>query len=193
MQVNFLYRSQRKTIFHIFSQCLIFLPKNMLSSVVFRAREALIERGCCMNVFFDERIKVMSVDDPKIIELSRSIKSWAQVLRTAMRLGDVTDNSMQIQLGIDKGNFSRILSGQANFPVDKLVLFCEIVGNDLPIHWIAYQRGYELRVIPKLLEQQIEQKNKAIKEREERIAYLEGQMELLKEVISSIGSNLKNN
>lgn len=120
-----------------------------------------------------EGLKIMSVDDSRIIELARSIKSWTQVLRTAMRLGDVTDNSMQIQLGIDKGNFSRILSGQANFPVEKLSLFCEIVGNDLVLHWLAYQRGYELRFIPKLLEEQLEkeraEKEKALK----RIAILE--------------------
>mgnify|MGYP000906926155 CR=1 FL=1 len=140
-----------------------------------------------------EGLKIMSVDDSRIIELARSIKSWPQVLRTAMRLGDVTDNSMQIQLGIDKGNFSRIMSGQANFPIDKLSLFCEIVGNDLVLHWLVYQRGYELRVIPKLLEEQIHQKNEAIKEKEEHIAYLEGQIELLKEVISTIGKNIKAN
>lgn len=120
-----------------------------------------------------EVLKMMSVNDAKIIELARSIKSWSQILRTAMRLGDVTDNSMQIQLGIDKGNFSRIVSGQANFPVDKLVLFCEIVGNDLPIHWIAYQRGYELRFIPKILEEQLEKERAAKEEALKKIAILE--------------------
>lgn len=120
-----------------------------------------------------EVLKMMTVDDAEIIELARSIKNWPQVLRTAMRLGDVTDNSMQIQLKIDKGNFSRILSGQANFPIEKLVLFCEIVGNDLALHWLAYQRGYELRFIPKLLEEQLEKERAEKEEALKRIAILE--------------------
>lgn len=109
-----------------------------------------------------ERVKIMSTESQNIIQLAKSIKTVSQALKTAMMLGDVTAETMHILIEIDKGNFSRILSGQSNLPIEKIAKFCEIVGNDLLIHWIAYQQGFELRVIPKTLEAKIAEQEKEI-------------------------------
>lgn len=42
----------------------------------------------------------------------------------------------------------------AHFPHDKLADFMEIVGNDIPLRWLAHQRGHELRPLRSTLEQQ---------------------------------------
>lgn len=127
--------------------------------------ESIIEGG----------IKIMGVEEVKIIELAKTIKSWSQVLRVSINHldEDLSDDTVALHLEIDKGNFSRILKGQSNFPMDKLIKFCKIVGHDLPLHWLAYQAGYELRVIPKTLEEKLIEKDKIIEERDKKIAIFE--------------------
>lgn len=121
----------------------------------------------------EENLKVMSVESTKIAELARNQKSWTQAIKTAMRLGNVSDKEIYIELDIDKGYFSRILSGDANLQNDKIPQFCEIVGNDLLLHWLAYQRGYELRILPKTLEEKLSAKEKEVEELKEKLSYVE--------------------
>lgn len=41
--------------------------------------------------------------------------------------------------------FSRIMvNGQHHFPQDKLNLFMDLAGNEAPLMWLAYSRGYDL-------------------------------------------------
>ena len=121
-------------------------------------------------------IKLMSADNLKIIELAKSIKTWSQVLRASINLLDdsLSDDSLALQLDIDRGNFSRILKGQSNFPFEKLIKFCRIVGHDLPLHWLAYQGGYELKVLPKTLEEEIRKERGEKEKALATVAYLEG-------------------
>lgn len=123
----------------------------------------------------DGEFKLMSADNLKIIELAKTIKSWSQVLRASINLLDDTlsDDSVALQIDIDRGNFSRILKGQSNFPFEKLIKFCRIIGHDLPLHWLAHQGGYELRVLPKTLEEQLEKERAEKEEALKRIAILE--------------------
>ena len=132
-----------------------------------------------------ERVKIMSTESQNIIQLAKSIKTVSQALKTAMMLGDVTAETMHILIEIDKGNFSRILSGQSNLPIEKIAKFCEIVGNDLLIHWIAYQQGFELRVFPKTLEQKILEKDKKIEKLSQE---LESLRSLVKESLANNSS-----
>lgn len=120
-----------------------------------------------------EAVKIMSSDNVKIIELAHTLKAWPQVLRHSIRLAEMTDDEVSVQLEIDRGTFSRILKGEANFPLHKLKLFCEIVGHDLPLQWLAYQNGYELRVIPKTLEEKVEAQAKEIEALKEKLSYAE--------------------
>lgn len=130
----------------------------------------------------EESLKIMSVENTKIVELARSQKTWVQAIKTAMRLGNASDKEIYIELDIDKGYFSRILNGDANLPNEKIPQFCEIVGNDLLLHWLAYQRGYELRILPKTLEEKVEALSKENEELKSRLSYAES---LLRPVSSS--------
>lgn len=46
-----------------------------------------------------------------------------------------------IDLGIDKGHWSKIQGGQNSFPADRLNELCDLMGNDIPLQWRAFQRG----------------------------------------------------
>ena len=133
----------------------------------------------------------MSIDNPKIRELAKSLNSWTQVLITSIREGKMNQDAVRLQMNYDSGLFSRILSGQANFPIERLSEFNEIVGHDLTIHWLCYKNGYEAHILPKLLEKQLSEKDNQLKEKEERIAHLEGEVEILKEAFASIGRNMR--
>jgi len=46
-------------------------------------------------------------------------------------------------LGIDAATWSRIESGQANFPVNKLENLMDWCGNEAPLMWLVNARGYD--------------------------------------------------
>ena len=133
----------------------------------------------------------MSIDNTKIRELAKSLKTWQQVLINSIREANMTQESVQLLMKYDKGTFSRILSGQAHFPPERLNEFNEIVGHSLTLHWLCYREGYEAHVLPKLLEKQIKEKDEELMEREERISYLEDRIEWFKETIEALGRNIK--
>ena len=46
-------------------------------------------------------------------------------------------------LGIDAATWSRIESGQAHFPVNKLEQLMDLCGNEAPLMWLINARGYD--------------------------------------------------
>ena len=47
-------------------------------------------------------------------------------------------------LEIDAGNWSRMMNGSAAFPPDKLIPLMDLCGNEIPLQWFAFKRGYKL-------------------------------------------------
>jgi transcriptional regulator with XRE-family HTH domain len=133
----------------------------------------------------------MSIDILRIRELAKTLKTWTQVLITAIREADMTQEEVCLLMKYDSGNFSRILSGNANFPPDRLREFNEILGHHLTLYWLCYQDGHEAHVLPKLLEKKIDEKNEELKEKDARISSLEKEIEIFKEVFASMGRNMK--
>jgi hypothetical protein len=125
------------------------------------------------EIIESETLKIMSAENLKIIELSRTIKTWAQALRTSINISGLSDDQVRLELDIDKGNFSRMLSGQANFPIDRLNALCRTLGHSLPLYWIGYQGGFDLIILPKTLEKELEKERLEKEKALERVAYLE--------------------
>lgn len=120
-----------------------------------------------------EYLKIMSIEDLKLQEIATSLKSWSQVLLFSIRHSGLTQDAVRLSMKYDKGTFSRILSGDAHMPPDRLNEFNEIVGHKLTLVWLCLREGYEIRVIPKTLEEQLE-KERAEKENAlKKVAYLE--------------------
>jgi hypothetical protein len=59
------------------------------------------------------------------------------------------EKEVHIPLGIDAGHWTRMRSGAAGIQWDKLEAICDLCGNDAPILWMLYQRGYDLNSLRK--------------------------------------------
>ena len=73
------------------------------------------------------------------------------------------DKQLSMALGVDKGQFSRWSNGTEGIkwtPLEKLMDHC---GNDAPVLWMAYQRGYDLNAMRKR-ETELEKHNRELRE-----------------------------
>lgn len=54
-----------------------------------------------------------------------------------------SDKTLYMDLGIDPGHWSRIMRGEAHFPIDKLPDLMDACGNESPLLWLVDARGYD--------------------------------------------------
>ncbi len=71
------------------------------------------------------------------------------------------DKQIRMELGIDAGHWTRIMKGEAHFPLNKLNHLMDYCGNEAPLYWLAENRGYELT--PK--ESELERENRILREK----------------------------
>lgn len=77
-----------------------------------------------------------------------------------------------MELDIDKAQWSRIQSGQAHFPHDRLVHLMDAMGNDIPLVWLAFQRGKGLHLLESEQQRQMRAKDDEIAKLRERNEWL---------------------
>jgi len=103
---------------------------------------------------------------PEQIAVQRSLgESIVLCLRVA---GFDIDKTPAAEIGVDKAQFSRWKSNQEGIKWEKLTDLMDKCGNDAPLLWMLYSRGYELTSIHKR-ENALEKENRLL--REENIAY----------------------
>ena len=90
------------------------------------------------------------------------------------------EKEVHIPLGIDAGHWTRIRSGSAGTDWQKLEAICDLYGNDAPILWMLYQRGYDLHSLRK----RETETERALREAKERIEGLERDKRVLVEALS---------
>jgi len=96
--------------------------------------------------------------------------------------GFESEKQVYTSLDIDAGHWSRIMRGEAHFPVDKLTTLMDLCGNEAPLIWLTNARGYDARSLRKL-ESETEKK---LREAEERIANLEHERDIERRAIRDI-------
>ncbi len=89
------------------------------------------------------------------------------------------DKELQQALGVDKAQFSRWLSGHEGIMWPKLERIMDACGNDAPLLWMLYQRGYDLHSLHKR-ESEIERALRLEREERERLTH---ENELLRSLI----------
>lgn len=57
------------------------------------------------------------------------------------------DKDLQLELKVDKGQFSRWQSGTEGIKWEKFAQLMDACGNDAPLFWMLHQRGYDLESI----------------------------------------------
>lgn len=77
--------------------------------------------------------------------------------------GFALDKELQMELGVDKAQFSRWQSGTEGVVWPKLERLMDACGNDAPLLWMVHQRGYDLHAMRRL-ESETERQNRLLRE-----------------------------
>lgn len=131
-----------------------------------------------------ELLKIITVETPHMIELIKTVKTFEDAFKVAIRRWGGLEKQLLLEMEIDAGHWSRCMSGKAHFPPGRIKQACQIMENDILLHWLAYQQGYELRIIPKALEERIAEQEAELISKNQKIAMYE-------EFLAKIGKELK--
>jgi plasmid maintenance system antidote protein VapI len=94
-------------------------------------------------------------------------KSLGDAIALCANVGGFSlDKTLQMELGVDKAQFSRWQSGGEGVTWPKFERLMDVCGNDAPLLWMLYQRGYDLHSLRKR-ETETEQ---ALREAREQLA-----------------------
>lgn len=77
-------------------------------------------------------------------------KSLGDAIALCANVGGFSlDKTLQMELGVDKAQFSRWQSGGEGVSWPKFERLMDVCGNDAPLLWMLYQRGYDLHSLRK--------------------------------------------
>ncbi|MDE2427014.1 MAG: hypothetical protein KGO96_14035 [Elusimicrobia bacterium] len=77
-------------------------------------------------------------------------KSLGEAIALCANIGGYSlDKTLQIDLGVDEAQFSRWQSGGEGVSWPKFERLMDVCGNDAPLLWMLYQRGYDLHSLRK--------------------------------------------
>lgn len=82
-------------------------------------------------------------------EIARKQSLGSSIELCAELAGYALDKTLQSELGVDKAQFSRWLSGQEGVVWPKLVKLMDTCGNHAPVLWMVHQMGYDLNSLRK--------------------------------------------
>ena len=77
-------------------------------------------------------------------ELVKKCRHGLDAIRLCVQLSNYTNEHIANELGIDKGHFSRVMQGKANFPDTKRIELMSLCGNRAPAQFDALMTGCEL-------------------------------------------------
>lgn len=100
-------------------------------------------------------------------EIARKQTLGAAIELCAELAGHALDKTLQSELGVDKAQFSRWQSGSEGIIWPKFEKLMDACGNDAPLLWMNYQRGYDLGAMRK---RQSETEKQLETERQKRMA-----------------------
>jgi len=102
----------------------------------------------------------MPLGKPKQEPIELSVITRQPNLMSAVRLciqvSGLDEKQVCMTLDIDAGHWSRIMKGEAHFPLNKLETLMDLCANDIPLIWQANRRGFELKPLKSTIEQQME-------------------------------------
>lgn len=107
------------------------------------------------------QLSIPSVVTPT--EISREATLGGAIELCAKVAGFDFDKTLQLALRVDKGQFSRWQNGQEGVKWPSLQRLMDHCGNDAPVLWMAYARGYDLHAMRKR-ETELEKANRQLRE-----------------------------
>lgn len=98
--------------------------------------------------------------------------SFMAAINLMVSASGLEDKEVYMPLDIDPGHWTRMRRGEAHFPTNKIDAAMELCGNDIPLRWLAYRCGYELKPLMSDLERQLHaerEENRRLKDKLETI------------------------
>lgn len=114
--------------------------------------------------------KADRVDVP--LELVVKQPTFAAAIALCVQLSGLEDKEVYLALEIDAGHWSRIMKGDAHFPVNKLNDLMDMCGNEAPLMWLANSRGYGLVVLKTESERRAEAAERALADERSKVKLL---------------------
>lgn len=96
-------------------------------------------------------------------EVTRETTLGGAIALCAKAGGHEFDKTLQMELGVDKAQFSRWQSGAEGIVWPKLARLMDTCGNDAPLLWMLHARGYDLHSVRRR-ESQVERENRLLRE-----------------------------
>lgn len=115
--------------------------------------------------------KVDKLDVP--LELVIRQPTLSAAIALCVQASGLEDKEVYLSLGIDAGHWTRIMKGDAHFPVNKLGDLMDMCGNEAPLIWQSHSRGYTLVMLKSEAERRIDELTTQLTKERERRAWAE--------------------
>ena len=106
------------------------------------------------------------------LELVLRQPSFAGAIALCVQVSGLEEKEIYLSLDIDAGHWTRIMKGDAHFPVNKLITLMDLCGNEAPLMWLANSRGYGLVVLKSEAERRAEVAENALAEERSKVKLL---------------------
>jgi hypothetical protein len=87
-------------------------------------------------------------------EIISKIVDMLSALKMCKDISGLNDQQVCNELRIEPAQWSRIWSGQAHFPPNKIICLMKLCGNWVPLQWLAMHFGQELKPTKTTLERE---------------------------------------
>ena len=98
--------------------------------------------------------------------------SLSAAIALCVQASGLEEKEVYLPLEIDAGHWTRIMKGDAHFPVNKLNGLMDLCGNEAPLMWMANSRGYGLVVLKTEAERRAEAAERALEEERSKVRLL---------------------
>lgn len=112
-------------------------------------------------------------DDAEVpLSLVLKQSSLCGAVSLCVQVSGLDDKEVYLSLGIDAGHWTRIMKGDAHFPLNKLNELMNLCGNEAPLTWLANSRGYGLTLLKSEAERRAEDAERRAKDAEDKLSFL---------------------
>jgi hypothetical protein len=98
--------------------------------------------------------------------------SFGKAVSLCVQVSGLDDKEVYLSLGIDAGHWTRIMKGDAHFPLNQLNDLMNLCGNETPLKWLAHSRGYSLTLLKSEAERRADDAERRANEAEARLRYV---------------------
>lgn len=112
---------------------------------------------------------------PNLVEVPLDLvmkqTTFTGAIALCVQLSGLEEKEVYLSLDVDPGHWTRIMKGDAHFPVNKLNAMMDLCGNEAPLMWLSTMRGYGLVVLKTEAERRAEVAEGRAKEAEIKLAW----------------------